>query len=72
MVEMSTLVRCVLAKSLEHQVDDRARKWESSRIIENFQCCHERFDWLYHKVLVNLKNFQERKICEFFEKTILK
>ena len=57
----------VLTRSMEHQEDNIAGKWEASGTTEHSKDCHGRFIWLHPKTLAKLSNIHERKIRESFE-----
>ena len=54
----------ILARSIEHQQDSMAGKWESSGAIEHTKSCHGSFDWLHPKTLAITNDYRERKIRE--------
>ena len=57
----------VLTRSIEHQEDSMAGKWEASGATEHSKECHGRFNWLHPKTLAKLSNIHERKIRESLE-----
>ena len=57
----------VLTRSIEHQEDNMAGKWEASGATEHCKDCHGRFNWLHPKTLAKLSNIRERKIRELLE-----
>ena len=57
----------VLTRSIEHQEDSMAGKWEASGATEHSKECHGRFNWLHPKTLAKLSNIHERKIGESLE-----
>ena len=59
--------KCVLTRSIEHQEDSMAGKWEASGSTEHSKECHGRFNWLHPKTLAKLSNIHERKIRESSE-----
>ena len=50
----------VLTRSIEHQEDRMAGKWEASGATEHSKVCHGQFDWLHPKTLAKLSNIHER------------
>ena len=57
----------VLTRSIEHQEDSMAGKWEASGATEHSKECHGWFNWLHPKTLAKLSNIHERKIRESSE-----
>ena len=57
----------VLARSVEHQEDSMADKWEALGATEHSKECHGPFNWLHPKIFVKLSNIHERKIRESLE-----
>ena len=57
----------MLTRSVEHQEDSMARKWEASGATEYSKYCHGRFNWLHPKTLAKLSNKHKRKIRESLE-----
>ena len=57
----------VLTRSIEHQEDSMAGKWEASGATEHSKECHGWFNWLHPKTLAKLSNIHERKIRESLE-----
>ena len=57
----------MLTRSVEHQEDSMARKWEASGATEYSKYCHGRFNWLHPKTLAKLSNIHERKIRDSLE-----
>ena len=57
----------VLTRSIEHQKDSMAEKWEVSRATEHSKQFHGRFNWLHPKTPAKLSNIHERKISEWLE-----
>ena len=59
--------RRALSRSIEHQEDSMAGKWEVSGATEHFKDCHGWFNWLHPKTPAKLSNIHERKIRESLE-----
>ena len=57
----------VLTRSIEHQEDSMAGRWEASGATEHSKECHGRFNLLLPKTLAKLSNIHERKIRESLE-----
>ena len=57
----------VLTRSIDHQEDSMAGKWEAPSATEHCKDCHGRFNWLHPKTLAKLSNIRERKIRESLE-----
>ena len=57
----------VLTRSIDHQEDSMAGKWEAPSATEHCKDCHGRFNWLHPKTLAKLSNIHERKIRESLE-----
>ena len=53
-----------LTRSIEHQEDSMAGKWQVPGATEHSKECHGRFNWLHPKALPKLSNINERKIRE--------
>ena len=62
----------VLTRSIEHQEDNLAGKWEASGETEHCKDYHGRFNWLHPKALAKLSNIHEPKIRESLEINNLK
>ena len=56
--------KSVLTRSIEHQENSMAGKWEASGATEHSKDCHEQFNWLHPKTLAKLSNIHEREIRE--------
>ena len=56
-----------LTRSIEHQGDSIAGKWEASGATEHSKECHGRFNWLHPETLAKLSNIYKRKIRESLE-----
>ena len=52
----------VLTRSIEHQEDSMAGKWEASGATEHSKECHGRFNLLLPKKLAKLSNIHKRKL----------
>ena len=48
-------------QSIEHQEDSIAGKWEASGATEHSKYCHEQFNWLHPKTLVNCPTYTNVK-----------
>ena len=57
----------VLTRSIEHQEDSMAGKWDASGATEHSKDCHRRFNWLHPKTLAKLSNIHEHKIRKSLE-----
>ena len=57
----------VLTRSIEHQEDSMAGKWEASGATEHSKDCHGRLNWLHPKTLAKLSNIHEPKKRESLE-----
>ena len=57
----------VLTRSIEHQEDSMAGKWEVPGATEHSKECHGWFNWLHLKTLAKLSNMHERKTREPLE-----
>ena len=57
----------VLTRSIEHQEDSIAGKWEALGATGHSKECHGRFNWLHPKTIAKLSNIHERKIRESLE-----
>ena len=57
----------VLTRSIEHQEDSIAGKWEALGATEHSKECHGRFNLLHPKTLAKLSNIHEHKIRESLE-----
>ena len=57
----------MLTRSIEHQEDSMAGKWEASGATEHSKDCHGWFNWLHPKTFAKLSNIHERKIRESLE-----
>ena len=51
----------MLIRSIEHQEDSIAGKWEALGATGHSKDCHGRFNWLHPKTLAKLHNIYERK-----------
>ena len=51
----------VLFRSIEHQEDSMAGKWETSGATEHSKECHGRFNWLHQKHLQNCPTYANVK-----------
>ena len=64
--------KLVLTRSIKHQEDSMAGKWEALGATEHSKNCHGQFNWLYPKTLAKLSNIHERKIRKSLEINNLK
>ena len=61
----------VLTRSIQHQENSMAGKWEASGATEHSRDCHGRFNWLHPRALGKLSNIHKQKIRESLEINIL-
>ena len=54
--------KCVLTRSIEHQEDSMAGKWETSGASQHSKNCHGQFNWLHPKAFAKLSNIHKREI----------
>ena len=59
--------KLVLTRSIKHQEDSMAEKWEALGATEHSKNCHGQFNWLHPKTLAKLSNIHERKIRKSLE-----
>ena len=57
----------MLTRSIEHQEDSVAGKWEASGATQHSKKCHGWFNWLHSETLAKLSNIHKRKIRESLE-----
>ena len=49
----------MLTRSIEHQEDRMAGKWEASGATEHSKICHGQFNWLHPKTLAKFFNIHK-------------